>query len=409
MGNRIQILREGSLKLHLIMKKLNVLEDYCTGCGLCASVRNVPFVKDNKGFSKPILTEDDLPFCESVCPVTGKLWDSQSGEIWGDKKQIYLGWSEDYEIREQASSGGVLTAMCLYLIEQGIVDGIIQTRRSELVPYATETIISKNREEILQCMGSRYSISTPLSDIKQSVESGKRYCFVGKPCDVYTLRAFMRQDAALKQSIVLTMSFFCAGVPSVDAQKKLLERLECKEEDCTELRYRGNGWPGFATAKNKNGLMKRITYDESWGQILGRDIRKICRFCMDGIGSFADIACGDAWYLKEGKPDFSEADGRNVIFARNKIGENFLLQAQSSGYVHLDKYDSWTIDLPLIQRYQFERRATMKAMLLAMRLLGKSAPFYPPKLLTLYAKEASLNKEIKRFIGTFKRILQGKV
>ena len=48
------------------------------------------------------------------------------------------------------------------------------------------------------------------------------------------------------------MSFFCAGLPSIDAQKKLLEEMGCNSR-VVSLRYRGNGWPGYATANLENG------------------------------------------------------------------------------------------------------------------------------------------------------------
>lgn len=391
------------------MKKLDAYKNFCTGCELCGSICNVEFGIGEKGFPQPSLKEKDIPFCEAVCPASGKLWNEQSGNIWGDYKSVCLGWSEHETIRQQASSGGVLTAMSIYLLENGIVDGIIQTRRDATVPYATETVISTTREDVLSCMGSRYSISSPLMEIKQIVEAGKKYCFIGKPCDVYALKAYMRQDKNLAEMMPLTMSFFCAGMPSVDAQKKLLARLESSDEQCADLRYRGDGWPGFATATNKDGGKHQITYDESWGHILGRDVRKSCRFCIDGIGVFADIACGDAWYIKDGKPDFSEADGRNVVFARSDAGVQFLKDATEKGYIHLDDYSDSVKELSLIQKYQMERKATMGAMLAALKICGKPSPSYPSKILSAFSSHTSMKAKLKRFSGSLKRIMQGKM
>lgn len=391
------------------MKKLDAYKEYCTGCGLCGSVCSVGFEIDEKGFPQPSLEEKDTAFCDSICQASGKLWEDQSGNIWGDYKHVYFGWSEDEYIKQQASSGGVLTAMCLYLLEEDIVDGVIQTRKARAVPYATETVISTTREDVLRCMGSRYSISSPLMDIKQIVELGKKYCFVGKPCDVYALKAYMKQDKELAEMIPFTMSFFCAGMPSVDAQKKLLTRLESSDEQCADLRYRGDGWPGFATATNKDGEKHQITYDESWGKILGRDVRKACRFCIDGIGVFADIACGDAWYLKDGKPDFSEADGRNVVFARSDAGVQLLEGATEKRYIHLDNNNEAIKNLALIQKYQMERKATMGAMLSALRVCGKPTPSYPRKIVAAFSTHASTKAKLKRFAGSLKRIAKGKM
>ena len=219
----------------------------------------------------------------------------------------------------------------------------------------------------------------------------------------------MGQDEDLAEMIPLTMSFFCAGMPSVDAQKKLLSRLESSEALCSDLRYRGDGWPGFATATNKDGEKHQITYDESWGKILGRDVRKACRFCIDGIGVFADIACGDAWYLKDGKPDFSEADGRNVVFARSDAGVQLLEGATEKRYIHLDNNNEAIKNLALIQKFQMERKATMGAMLSALRVCGKPTPSYPRKIVAAFSLHTSTKAKLKRFAGSLKRIAKGKM
>lgn len=85
-----------------------------------------------------------------------------SGNIWGRKKSVYLGWAKDPVIREKASSGGIITAVCCYLLESGLVDAVIHTKASGKIPYATETVVSVTVEDVLACMGSRYSVSAPL-------------------------------------------------------------------------------------------------------------------------------------------------------------------------------------------------------------------------------------------------------
>ena len=127
----------------------------------------------------------------------------------------------------------------------------------------------------------------------------------------------------------------------------------CIRDRCISLRYRGNGWPGYATVQKIDGKCNKISYNESWSKILGRDVRKSCRFCIDGIGSLADISCGDAWYLlKNNKPDFSEHKGRNIVFSRTRKGETLLNDAVQGGFIHTEEYKELN-NLKLIQKYQF--------------------------------------------------------
>lgn len=383
--------------------------EYCTGCGLCRSVLNTTFVRDEKGFSKPIAQELDEKFCNKVCPAGGSASKKNCG-LWGKFVELKVGWSNNEIIRYGASSGGVLTAICCYLIDNKLVDGVIQTIVSEQIPYATRTVISRTSEEVLQCKGSRYSMSSPLSEIKQMVMPDEKYAFIGKPCDVSALRLYLEQDVKFANHFEYLFSFFCAGVPSEDAQIKLMSRLECdKLHECESIQYRGNGWPGFATLVKKDGSVSQITYDESWGKILGRDVRKCCRICFDGIGEQADITCGDAWYLNSDKtPDFREAQGRNIIFGRTQKGAELIGQAEHSGYIHIE--GDYEIDnLRYIQKYQFERKASMKSVLCAMRLLKKEIPNYDKDALNRYAKAIKLQLKFKRFFGTIRRINEGKI
>lgn len=386
--------------------------EYCTGCGLCKSIRNVEFYKDEKGYEYPKLTEKEIEFCKEVCPAGGKaLLETSGSQVWGNAEEVYLGWSEDDDVREKASSGGMLTTLCLYLLEKEIVDGIIQTKVDDHSAYGTKTVISRTREDILECKGSRYAISSPLKEIRQLLEEGEKYAFVGKPCDVSALAMYLKKDAEMKEQIPYLFSFFCAGVPSESANIKLLKELNCADpKDCVSLQYRGNGWPGYAMAVKKDGTQTQMTYEDSWGKILGRDVRKSCRFCIDGIGEMADISCGDAWYLTEDKkPSFAEASGRNVVFARSEKGTRLLERAFEEGYVHLEDYRGQLDDLKFIQKYQYERKATMGAMLTALRIFRKAAPDYDKKKMREYGKGVSRKRRVKRFLGSCKRIMAGKM
>ncbi len=385
-------------------------KEYCTGCGLCKAVNDVNFEIDDKGFNIPILKEKDRELCSTVCLASKNASKRiYSKNIWGDFNSVFLGWSNNKEIRENASSGGVLTSLCCYLLESGKVDGIIQTTVGDKI-YETKTIVSHTTEEVCNCLGSRYSISSPLENILNLLEEGKKYAFVGKPCDVTSLKLYMENNTSLSNSIIYTLSFFCAGQPSLNAQKKLLKALDCaNEEECISLRYRGNGWPGYATVQKIDGKCNKISYNESWSKILGRDVRKSCRFCIDGIGSLADISCGDAWYLlKNNKPDFSEHKGRNIVFSRTRKGETLLNDAVQGGFIHTEEYKELN-NLKLIQKYQFERRSTMFSMILAIKISLKKSPFYSFSTLLSFSKNVGVIKQFKRFSGTIKRIINKKI
>lgn len=388
-----------------------VYSEYCTGCGICHSIENVEFKKSTKGFKYPnISTQSQESFCKMTCPVgSNALKKDQVCSLWGDYKELKMGYSSSNDIREKASSGGIITSLCIYLLEMGLVDAIIHTTADNNVPYKTITVISNTKEELLSRLGSRYCESNPLENIHKHVTKGTRYAFIGKPCDVVALSNYMENSGEFREEILYKFSFFCAGTPSTNANIRLLNALDVKVNECKSLNYRGNGWPGFTTVTTRTNQVKTMTYNESWMNILGRDIRKGCKFCYDSIGEKSDISCGDYWYLdSNNRPDFSEHKGRNCIFSWSENGSNILFDAAEKGYIVLsDDIDENT--LSLAQPNHYSRRGTMLAKLLALRVFGKKAPEYDRHRIRVAAVQYGIKKQPRAFLGTAKRIVKKKL
>ena len=383
----------------------------CIGCGLCHSELHTEMQTDSKGFLKPVfkMTEEEEAFLQKVCPSTGCQIDYlESSSIWGRKMGVYAGFSADPQIREKASSGGMLTALAIFLLESHKVDAIVQVRKTESDPTETECCICQTTEEVKLCCGSRYAISSPWLNLSSQIQPDKTYAAIGKPCDIAALRN-LRENCGKYENILYLLSFFCAGLPSADANNRLLSSLGCPKDSCVDLTYRGNGWPGKATAVDRNGNLYRMDYAAAWGGILGRDIHPYCRVCIDGIGEAADLSCGDGWYISpEGKVDFSEREGRNVVFSRTKTGEALLQEAAAAGAVVLHPWESLS-DLEIIQNYQFTRRSTMWEKIIAYKLFLRKTPRYPGKIMTMYGKHGSFKVKFRVFAGTAKRILKKKL
>ena len=299
------------------MKKNQCILDFCTGCGLCHSIYGVELKKTEKGFVVPTdLTESQAKCLNDICMCSGTFWrENEKHSIWGTTEiPPFYAFSANAHTRKTASSGGILTEIAIYLLRSGHVDGIIQTRVAQDSSIKTETVVSTTEEDVRKCAGSRYAVSSPLLKVKDLMENGKKYAFIGKPCDVQSVHNWQRNDPEKREQIPYLLSFLCAGVPSLQAEQKLLKSLNTNEDTCTKITYRGNGWPGYTVAYSAQGQTGSMSYEESWGKILGRDVALACRFCFDGIGEAADISCGDGWYIRDGKPDFTENDGRNALY-----------------------------------------------------------------------------------------------
>lgn len=390
------------------MNREKYIQNSCVGCGLCNCVNGTELKKDVKGFVVPMVKKEHI--YEAICPVYHYMEPNMKFFLWGEYVHTYAGYSLEPLIRHGASSGGALTAIAIYLLKSGTVDAVIHIGASADNPLETCTCISTTEAEIIARMGSRYGLSTPLTGLTELLKNGKKYAYIGKPCDVAALKRYMKVSKRVQEQIVCTLSFFCAGMPSDEMNRTLVRQMGCIKENLISFQYRGNGWPGYTTAKDCFGKEYRMDYRTAWGEYLGRDVNKICRYCMDGIGESADIVCADLWYLNEQKkPDFSEHEGRNIIFSRNEMAQSIIQKTADSGRLHVELFDQEMKDFHLYQPHQFTRRVTMKYRVLAVRLFGHYAPKYDVKLLNAASIHATTQMKWDAFKGTVKRILQGKI
>lgn len=390
-------------------RQVEICETYCIGCGLCKANGLADFEKNEKGFYSPTFFNENqvVDFLKNVCPVLDKH--SNNTKVWGDAIGIYQSYSNDESIRYKASSGGTLTEISIYLLEQGIVDGVIQVKVDEKNPISTKIQISRTKEDVISCCGSRYSISSPWDKLDEILKPNEKYAAIGKPCDIRALRN-AKDKLGKYENITILLSFFCAGMPSEKANLRLLSTLGCKYDDCDSLTYRGNGWPGKTIAVDKNCKEFSMNYGNSWGGILGRDVHPLCRLCLDGIGECADIACGDGWFIDEkGQPDFGESHkGRNVTFSRSSKGEVILRQMSEKNRLFLDVWDTQA-PLEKIQNYQYLRKMTIKSKLLAYWFFGKDTPNYDRRIISNFSSKVSSAVKIKMFLGTIKRIVKKRI
>ncbi|WP_396246707.1 Coenzyme F420 hydrogenase/dehydrogenase, beta subunit C-terminal domain [Gordonia sp. CNJ-863] len=296
--------------------------------------------------------------------------------VLGSYRSVWVGHATDAEIRYAGSSAGVLTALTRFMIDAGIADSVVGAGQSRDEPTATSPIEATTYDAVLGMSGSRYApvAILPLVDI-----TNPRQAVVGKPCEVAALRMHEARadDTASSNSHFQrpVLSFFCAGVPSMRATERAIERLGVRPEQVQSLRYRGMGWPGRFTVTSFAGESKSMSYEESWGDILGKDVQDRCKICPDGTGSFADVSVGDFWRSDaNGYPAFNESDGISVVIVRTPLGERLVAEAVEAGVIALEPGDADAVKA--VQPLQVKRAHTLWGRLLGRRLARVPVPRY---------------------------------
>lgn len=389
----------------------------CIGCGICESIagrQNIRLRLDDDGFFRPHrlgIVEDFWADIRNVCPALSVRQPEKGGtaqeKLWGPIQKSLVGFAVDEQIRYLSSSGGVITALLCCLLDSGEISAAVHVGKSETDPSHNETGVSRNKTDILRRAGSRYSPSSPLTVIRELLENRKeRIAFVGRPCDTAALYAFLSFHPEFRNQVVYLISFFCAGTPSQKGTIELLSRLGVEPANLKDFWYRGHGWPGETTAVLLNDTTKTMNYNESWGNILNRHLHLRCKVCPDGMGSFADITCGDAWWEFDGLPSFEEKPGQSLTLARTSHGDRALLQAVKKGYLRLAPYDLSALER--IQNYQKNRKRVVAARLLALRLSGIFYPRFSGFHLWHNALKAGPRNNLTNFWGMLRRIKEMK-
>lgn len=388
-----------------------VRNDLCVGCGICAAISggSIEMKYSSDGYLRPqVASMPSLSLQQKIsdiCPGVAlrQEIEGQNDHFWGSIIGSRAGFSTNESLRFHASSGGALSAILVYLINEGLVDHIIQTKSSKADPLSNTTVLSTTFQDIFSSAGSRYLPSAPLADIRRHLQSDKKFAFVGKPCDVAALRALGRDNPNVTERIPVMLSFFCAGIPSLHGTQEILKALEVEERDVIQFQYRGNGWPGKARATLANGNERSLDYASSWGGILSKHLQFRCKICPDGSGNFADIVCGDAWHCDEnGYPLFVEGPGRSLILSRTETGESIVQQAIASGYLTAQPFNAE--ELKNVQPHQARRKILVLSRIMAIRAVGRLAPRYQGFSLLTAAITGGIVNNVKSFIGMLVRI-----
>lgn len=417
-GKAVVVLFHMSKAMLRSIKTINDVVDWnmCVGCGACvygcdkAAVSLVNILDEG---IRPQVEKSACEHCEdkpclSVCPgyrvdgeaITGAHpRSSEADREFGPALEIWEGHAVDPTIRHRASSGGLLTALSLYCLENEDFGSVVHAAMDEAKPWLNKTVVSRSREELLSRTGSRYAPASPCEALGAMEDSQHPCVFIGKPCDTTAVDAARRQSAALDSRIGLVLTFFCAGTPSTMGTKHLLDGFEIPLEAVDSVRYRGLGWPGgFRVEHSKDDSARTLNYAQTWGRLSKfRPFR--CHVCPDGLGRIADISCGDSWHeYSEGTSD----PGRSIVLVRTPLGQSIVQRAIEANYVELRPYSPENV--LQAQKFLLKKRRQIFGRLSALRLVGIPTPRFKGFDLFSAWTAQPVKRQVRDVLGTLRRL-----
>ena len=287
----------------------------CTSCGACVDI--CPYINLVK--ERAVIIEQcgiDEGKCYNFCPRTYVDIIALDQQVFGDNRKdaaigsyisILAGRAKGDEIKNFAQDGGVVSALCAYAIDSGMVDGVVLAKSSDLIP---SPIIARTKEEILKSAGTKYTVSPTLIGVKDGVKDGiEKIGMVATPCQVTAARKMQNMG---EEAIKLTIGLFCMeAFFSGDFYEYLNKKIS----------------PSLIKKLNITGGKLIVQTDNSPVEIELSEIKQFarptCGVCLDVTSEFADISVGS----------IGSEEGWNTIIIRNKIAEDLIKGAEEKGTI----------------------------------------------------------------------------
>jgi coenzyme F420 hydrogenase subunit beta len=292
----------------------------CVRCGACVGL--CPYFDY---FDGKVVVMDPCPAgtfrCLQICPRAGYTGTSPiAGEMTGDigvYREIVMARSTDGTIRRGSQYGGVVSALLIYSLEKGSISSAVLTDAGDsLAPKGRQV---RERSEVLECSGSRYSASGSLSVMNRAVKGGHtRLAVVGLPCQIEALARMrlMQPDGDERtRAVALSIGLFCTWALDYTNLKTYLARQNVVDPI---LKFDIPPPPSEAF---------RVRTAAGWRDFPLSDIRamvqKGCSLCDDLTAERADVSVGTV----EGQ------EGWNTVISRTDTGYELLQSAVQEGWL----------------------------------------------------------------------------
>ncbi len=318
-----------------------VTTNLCTGCAACvmACPRDVldydheksyhPFnIENSTAFDNCLHGERGCDICTKACPRF-RLWEIEADtalfgrprrpdEVLGIYRDIYLVKANDEAIMAHGQDGGLVSALLIWGLEQGKIDGALVSKVSEERTWDAEPFVATTREEVLATAGSRYTYSANPLAMKEAEKRGlKNLALVGMSCQASingTVSA--RNVAKYKRRIALTIGLLCSKSFTYDGMMvdKIQTQLGIPLTDVSKVNVKGK----FIVWRKSTGEQVDIPLKECHPYT-----REGCKLCPDFTAEHADISTGG----------LGQSDGWTLTIVRTERGAEWLQGLVDAGRV----------------------------------------------------------------------------
>ncbi len=315
---------------------------FCSGCGICELVcplKAINLNRDKNGFY-PVIDRDKCNNCGKCfdsCPIINGIKGDQlekkplkeynPEDLLGNYEKSYVGYCNNNDLRYKATSGGIVTAIILYLKRVGMIDCAILVDKNPKAESNNDLIAPKivtTEDEILSCRGAKY-IQVSLSDVIEEVASHKefkRVAIIGTGCQITAIKNNYEKIHNLGDKKIFYIGLFCKQNKTPKFTDYLLKLTRSEKVKIKKIQYRGSGWSGEFVV---NDIYRVKLSDWRYGfysWVFNIDSCKGCYVCGDCTAENADISVGDAWLKKY--RDLDKNMGYSVFLTRTEESDDII-------------------------------------------------------------------------------------
>lgn len=332
------------------MKHIQMTSLICSGCSACYSVcpkGAISFKVDEEGFKVPHVDEQiciDCGICIKTCPAINT---PNAISNYSFDKNAYALQYHDEDVRKNSASGALFPAFANYFINtlHGYVCGCVLDE--DVMPIH---IVSNQWADVVRMQDSKYvqsDMCNCIEEIGGLLTKGKYVLFSGTSCQVAGVNAYLATKKISNEKL-LTIDFFCHGVPSPMIWREYIKYYESKKKrKVVGYRFRNKkyGW-GKGPAARGTGFLSTVSYSgiqshrtgflkkddvtflaRIWPRIFFSNlcIRQYCHQCpYTNIDKPADITMGDFWGIEDYHPDFDDHKGCSLALVRSQKALDWL-------------------------------------------------------------------------------------
>lgn len=409
----------------------------CHRCGACAGICPCDVLRPDADMWPSCEGREgdctDCGLCVKVCPGASFSFPEHYRGMFGREAdpaldrgvwlKAFLGHTTDPDLRARTTSGGLGTAIPLYLLERGRIRGALAVRSDPARAWAPQAFVARTREDLMSARYSKYPACSMNHLFRELKDEPGPLLYTGIPCQLHGLHRMAALQRRIGDKIGMTVGLFCHSCLDPAAVRDMLDAYGVAEGDLEQVTYRFTKLPGHVRARLRDGREVGLPYPFAPLSAYRPNAKELltflfkfysplrCRLCLDATAEFCDIAISDPWIQGwQGRPELR--DGWNYLLARTPRGLALLEDMQRDGAIALEPFpeaEARVAQMPMIRSKRLRAWYNLECRKLAgepapdhgmVRILGRSerrrAAF--SRVTYFAADRPELRRRIARFL-----------